>query len=85
MYDDRTVYKLSLGKPDGRIKSGRPNLIWLDSFENDLKSMGVKRRRKKAEHTYSWAIILKEALVKLYGPYAKRRVLCTEVNCAGFT
>lgn len=50
---------------DGRIKAGRPNLIWLESFENDWKSMGVKRWRKKAEHIYLWVIVLKEALVKL--------------------
>jgi hypothetical protein len=47
--------------------------------------MGVKRWRKKAEHRYLWAIILKEAQVKVYGPCAKRRRgLCTKVNYSGF-
>jgi hypothetical protein len=31
--------------------------------ENDLKTLGVKRRRKKAEDREEWAIILKEAMV----------------------
>jgi hypothetical protein len=69
--DDRTVNKVFLGKPDGRRKAGRPKLRWLDCIENDLKSMGVNRWRKKAEDRSVWADILKEALVKLYGPYAK--------------
>jgi hypothetical protein len=32
--------------------------------------MGVKRCRKKAEDVSAWAMILKEALVKLQGLYA---------------
>jgi hypothetical protein len=63
--DDRTVKKVFLGKPDGRGTVGRPKLRCLDCIENDHKSMGVKRWRKKAEDRSVWAIILKEALVKL--------------------
>jgi hypothetical protein len=63
--DDRTVKKVFLGKPDGRKKPGRPKLRWVDCTENDLKAMGVKRWRKKAEDKSVWAIILKKALVKL--------------------
>jgi len=37
------------GKPGGRRKEGRPKLRWLDCIEYDLKSVGVKRWRKKAE------------------------------------
>jgi hypothetical protein len=46
-------------------KTGRPKLRWLGCIENDLKFMGVKRWRKKAEDRSIWAIIVKEALVKL--------------------
>jgi hypothetical protein len=63
--DDRTVKKVFLGKADGRRKAGRPKLRWLDCIENDLKLMGVKRWRKKAEDRSAWAVFLKEALVKL--------------------
>jgi hypothetical protein len=41
--------KVFLDKPDGRRIVGRPKLRWLDSIENDLKSMGMRRCRKKAE------------------------------------
>jgi hypothetical protein len=47
------------------LKEGRPELRWLDCTENDLKLMGVKRWRKKAEDRSVWAIILKKALVNL--------------------
>jgi hypothetical protein len=47
----------------------------LDCIENDLKLMSVKRRRRReAEERSVWAVILKEALVKLEGPYAKEEV-----------
>jgi hypothetical protein len=32
---------------------------------DDLKTMGVRRWRKRAEDHEEWAIILKEAMVKL--------------------
>jgi hypothetical protein len=65
MTEGRTVKKVFLGEPDGRRKAGRPELRWLDCIENDLKSMGGKGWRKKAEDSSAWAIILKEALVIL--------------------
>jgi len=59
MSDDRNVKKVILGKPDERRKK---KLKWLDCNENDLKSMGVKGYRKKAEDRSVWAITLNEAL-----------------------
>ena len=44
------------------------------TVENDLKPIGVKRRRKKAEDKYAWAIILKHAVGKLKGPCASEEV-----------
>ena len=69
MSDDRHVKKIFLGKPNGKRKTGRPKLRWLNCLENDVKSMGVQRWRKKAEDRFVWAVILKEALAKLEGPY----------------
>jgi hypothetical protein len=43
----------------------RPRLRWLDCVEDDLKTLGVRRRRKRAENCEEWAIALKEAMVKL--------------------
>jgi glutathione S-transferase len=50
MSDDRTVKTVLLGKPDGRRNERRPELRWLDCIENDLKSMCVKRWRKKERY-----------------------------------
>jgi hypothetical protein len=49
MADGGTVKEVFVGKPDGRRKVGRPKLRCLDCTENHLKSMCVKRWRKKAE------------------------------------
>jgi hypothetical protein len=49
MSDNRSAKKVFLGKPDGRKKAGRPALRWLDCIDYDLKLVGVKSWRKKAE------------------------------------
>jgi hypothetical protein len=54
-----------LGNPGGRRKPGRPRLRWLDCVEDDLKTLWVKRWRKREEDREEWATILKEAMVKL--------------------
>jgi hypothetical protein len=65
MSDDMTVKKMFVGKPHERRKAGRPKLRWLDCTENHLKFMGAKIWRKEAEDRSVWAVILKQALVKL--------------------
>jgi hypothetical protein len=52
-------------EPDGRRREGIPKLKWLHCIENCLKSSDFKRWRRKAEDRSAWAIIMKEALVKL--------------------
>jgi hypothetical protein len=64
----RTIYlvkRMFLGNPGARRKPGRPRLRWLDCVENDLKTLGVRRWRNRAEDREELAIILKEAMVKL--------------------
>jgi hypothetical protein len=36
-------------KPDGRRGVARPRLRWLDDVEADIKALGVKRWRIKAQ------------------------------------
>jgi hypothetical protein len=65
MDDERMVKRVFLGNPGGRRKPGRPRLRWLDFVEDDLKTLGARRFRKREEDREEWAIILKEAMVKL--------------------
>jgi hypothetical protein len=64
MEGETMVKRVFLGNPERR-KPGRPKLRWQDCVEDDLKTMGVRRWRKRAEHSEEWTIILKEAMVKL--------------------
>jgi hypothetical protein len=66
MDDERMVKRVFLGNPGERRKPGRPRLRWLNCVEDNLKTLGVRRWRKRAEGREEWAIILKEAVVKLY-------------------
>jgi hypothetical protein len=63
--DERMLKRWSLGNPGRRIKPGRPRLRCLDCVEDDLKTLGVRRWRKRAEDREEWAIISKKATVKL--------------------
>jgi hypothetical protein len=49
MSDDMAVKKVFLGKTEGRREAERPKLRWFDCNENDMKPMGVKIWRNKAE------------------------------------
>jgi hypothetical protein len=62
MDDERMVKRVFLGNPGGRRKPRRPRLRLSDCVEDELKTLGV---RKKAEDCEEWAINLKEAVVKL--------------------
>ncbi|KAJ4450830.1 hypothetical protein ANN_02261 [Periplaneta americana] len=58
------------GKPEGRITVGRQKLRGLDSLEEDLRQMNIKRSRRKALDRKEWAVILEEAK-DLSRPYSQ--------------
>jgi hypothetical protein len=55
--------KLTLHKPEGTGRVGKPRARWLESVETDLKKMDVKNWRRKAQDREQWRTILKEAKV----------------------
>jgi hypothetical protein len=55
-------------KPEGRRGVGRPKLRWLDDVEADIKELGVKRWRMKAQERREWSAILMETTAKVKGP-----------------
>ena len=60
-------------KLEGKRKVGRPKLTWLDDIQADLKMMGIKGWRRKAQDRTEWIDVIREAKVKLYGPLRHKR------------
>jgi hypothetical protein len=60
-------------KPEGRRTVGRPRLRWLDDGEADIKALGVKRWRIKAQDRKECSAIIREDKDKLIGPRSQRR------------
>jgi hypothetical protein len=40
MGEERNVYKLLMGKPEGKVQLGRPRLRWDDGIRMDLREIG---------------------------------------------
>jgi hypothetical protein len=55
--------KLTLYKPEGTRRVGKPRARWPESVETDLRKTGVKNWRRKAQDREQWRAILKEAKV----------------------
>jgi hypothetical protein len=68
MDETRSVKKIFEGNLEGRRGRGRPRLRWINDVEDDLRKLGVKRRRTRALDRVEWASIIREAKAKLKGP-----------------
>jgi hypothetical protein len=67
MSDNRSTKKLYSNKPEGLRLVERPRKRCLDEVEQNLKQMGVRGWRRRAQNRDEWRSILKEAKV-LHGP-----------------
>jgi hypothetical protein len=54
--------KLTLHKPEGTRRVGRPAIRWMDSVE-DLETVGVRYWRRKSQDRDQWTAFVKEAKV----------------------
>jgi hypothetical protein len=68
MEDTRLPKMVFNAKPEGRRRVGRPRQRWLDDVEADIKVLGVKRWRIKAQDRKEWSAIVREAEANLKGP-----------------
>jgi hypothetical protein len=57
------MQELTLHKPEGTRRVGRPAIRCLDSVEEDLKTMGIRNWRQKSKDLDQWRAIVKEAKV----------------------
>ena len=59
--DNLPCKKITLGKPEGRRRVGRPNLRWIDGVMRDAEKLGVRNWRIKDKDRDGWRRILESA------------------------
>jgi hypothetical protein len=66
MQDNLPCKKITLDKPEGRRRVGRPNLRWMDRVMRDVERLGVRNWRIKAKDRDGWRRLL-ESTKTLHG------------------
>ena len=61
MQDNLPRKKITLDKPEGRRRAGRPNRRWMDGVTRDAERLGVRNWRIKARHRDGWRRLLESA------------------------
>jgi hypothetical protein len=61
MQDNLQCKKITLDKPEGRRRVGRPNLRWLDGVMRDAERLGIRNWRIKARDRDGWRLFLESA------------------------
>ena len=61
MQDNLPYKKITLDKPEGRRRVGRPNLRWMDGVRRDAERLGVRNWRIKAKDRDGWRRLLESA------------------------
>jgi len=54
MQDNLPCKKITLNKPEGRRRVGRPNLRWMDGVMRDADLLGVRNWKSKAKDRDDW-------------------------------
>jgi len=61
MQDNLPCKKITLDKPEGRRRVGRPNLRWMDGVMRDAERLGVRNWKNNAKDGDGWRRILESA------------------------
>jgi hypothetical protein len=64
MGEKRNVYRLLVGKPEGKRKLGRPKRRWIDNIKKDLLEIGVNVVDwiGLAQDRYSWRALVNSVM-----------------------
>jgi hypothetical protein len=66
MQDNLPCKKITMDKPEGRRRVGRPNLRWMDGVMKDAERLGIRNWRIKARDRDVWMRLL-ESTKTLHG------------------
>jgi hypothetical protein len=61
MQDNLPCKKITLDKPEGRRRAGRPNLRWMHGVTRDAERLGITNWRIKARGIDGWRRLLESA------------------------
>jgi len=61
MQDNLPYKNITLDKPEGRRRVGRPNFRWMDGVMRDAERLGVRNWRIKAKDRDGWRRLLESA------------------------
>jgi hypothetical protein len=61
MQDNLPCKKVTLDKPEGRRRSGRPDLRWMNGMMKDVEKLGVRNWRTMARDRDGWRCLLESA------------------------
>ena len=61
MQENLPCQKITLDKPEGRRRAGRPNLRWIDGVMKDAEKLGVRNWRVRARDRDDWRRLLQSA------------------------
>jgi hypothetical protein len=62
MGEERKVYKVLVGKPEGKIPLGRPRHRWEDGIRMDLREIGWGCRVDSVVYRDRWRILVNTAM-----------------------
>jgi hypothetical protein len=62
MGEKRNVYRLFVGKPEGRRPLGRPRRRWIDNIKIDLLDMSVVDWISLAQDRYKWRALMNSVM-----------------------
>jgi hypothetical protein len=61
MQDNLPCKKITLDKPEGKRRVGRPNLRWMDGVMRDVEGLGVRNWWIKGKDRDGWKRLLESA------------------------